>query len=439
MRSIGKLIGLALIIAVGFFAYQSREKIPFLQSIPWLGGKQDKKISAKDFEFRPVERRDIRQTVQATGTVTVKTGAEVKIGARISGQLKKLNVKIGDFVHRGAVIAVIDHEDLQARVAQRHAELRLEAAQLVKVRQEGPMEVSKARAEIEELRVQLQLADKMFARNKELNEQGIVSNSVLDQALQDMEVLKAKIRVGEENVRLMEARMGNDILLHDASVAKAEATLREGETQLSFSTIKATIDGIVAFVSTQEGETVVAGLSAPTFVTLIDLKKLEVTVFVDETDIGRIKLGHKAVFTVDSYPDKFFKGTVGDIHPKAVIKENVVNYEVMLEIDKEQLELLRPEMTANVVVTTGNREKVLAIPKEAVKRTGKKQFAMVRVNEAPEERPIETGWRDGGMIEVTSGLKEGEPVGVPLKPAADNKEKPGPGGAGGGGGPPRRR
>jgi len=177
----------------------------------------------------------------------------------------------------------------------------------------------------------------------------------------------------------------------------------------------------VAFISTQEGETVVASLNAPTFVTLIDLGKLEVTVFVDETDIGRIETFQKAVFTVDAYSDKFFNGVVRDIHPKAVIKDNVVNYEVILEIDPKNIALLRPEMTANVVVTTGTRSKVLSIPKEAVKKIGDESFAIVNLDGKLIEEPIETGWRDEGFIEIISGLNENDQVGIPIKPKRDQR------------------
>jgi RND family efflux transporter MFP subunit len=193
------------------------------------------------------------------------------------------------------------------------------------------------------------------------------------------------------------------------------ANLDEEEIQLSYASITAPIDGVVAFVSTQEGETVVASLNAPTFVTLIDLRKLEVTVFVDETDIGRIKVGQKAKFTVDTYADKFFKGKVREIHPKAVIKDNVVNYEVILDIGKKNVAKLRPEMTANVVVTTGTRKNVLTLPKSAIKREGKKTFVVMQANDGLEDKSIELGWRDGGKIEVISGLKDEDQVGIPNK------------------------
>jgi multidrug resistance efflux pump len=385
-------------------------------------GKPPQKPTAKDFKFEPVTRLDIHQKVLATGTVTLKTGAEVKIGARISGQVKSLLVKIGDFVRSGEVIAVIEHEDLLSRVARFQADLSAEKARLEKIRAEGPLEISKALAEREELQVQIKLAQKMLERNQELNKKGFVSTTVLDEAEERLEVLKAQIRLANEELKLKQSQLENDTRLSEAMVDKAQANLQEEEIQLTYATIMAPIDGIVAFVSTQEGETVVASLSAPTFVNLIDLRKLEVTVFVDETDIGRIKVGQTAKFTVDTYADQFFDGKVREIHPKAVIKDNVVNYEVILDIEKRDVAKLRPEMTANVVITTGTREKVLALPKEAIKREGKKTFVVMQANGGLEDRPVELGWRDGGNIEVISGLDESDRVGIPDKPL-ERKER----------------
>jgi HlyD family secretion protein len=127
------------------------------------------------------------------------------------------------------------------------------------------------------------------------------------------------------------------------------------------------------------------------------------------------------VFTVDAYSDKFFEGVVREIHPKAIIKDNVVNYEVILEIDPKNISYLRPEMTANVVVTTNTRKNVLAIPKEAVKKRGKESFAIVKMNSKLIEEPIAVGWRDGGFIEVVTGLKENDQVGIPIKSKGDKR------------------
>ena len=385
-------------------------------------GKRPHKSTAKDFKFQPVTRQDIHQKVLATGTVTLKTGAEVKIGARISGQVKSLLVKIGDFVRAGETIAIIEHEDLVSRVARFQADLDAEKARLAKIRSEGPLEISKALAEREELQVQIKLAQKMLERNQEKNKKGFVSTTVLDQAQERLEVLLAGINLANEELKLKQSQLINNSRLAEAMVDRAAANLNEEEIQLTYASITAPIDGIVAFVSTQEGETVVASLNAPTFVNLIDLRKLEVTVFVDETDIGRINIRQRAKFTVDTFANHFFDGRVREIHPKAVIKDNVVNYEVILDIEEKKVAKLRPEMTANVVITTGTRKKVLTLPKEAIKRKGKKTFIVMKSGGGLEDKSVELGWRDGGKIEVVSGLNDGDEVGVLDKPI-DKKRK----------------
>ena len=420
MRTTGKFLRFAVvIICLGFVGLLAREG---KFSSVWnnvqglFPGKKEHKLTFVDYEFEPVIRKDIYQKVLATGTVTLKTGAEVKIGARISGQLEKLMVKIGDIVRAGDIIATIEHEDLLARVAQFTADLKAEEARLKKIKEEGPLEINKLKAGLEELNVQISLAQKMLSRNQALRKKGIVSESVVDEADERLLVLNAQINLVEEEIKLEEVRLQNDIRLQDAKVEKAVANILEEETQLSYATVTAPIDGVVAFVSTQEGETVVASMSAPTFVTLIDLKKIEVTAFVDETDIGKIQERQKVKFTVDAFPKKFFDAEIREIRPKAVIKDNVVNYEVMLEISKKNISLLRPEMTANIVVTTGVHENVLVVPRGAVKRSGKKSFAVMKTEIALSEKSIELGWRDGDAQEVVSGLSDGDQVGILIKP-----------------------
>ena len=427
MRTTGKFLRLTIvIICLGFVGLLVREG---KFSSVWnnvqglFSGKKEHKLSFKDYDFKPVIRKDIYQKVVATGSVTLKTGAEVKIGARISGQLEKLMVKIGDTVRAGDTIATIEHEDLLARVAQFAADLKAEEARLTKIKGEGPLEINKLKAALEELNVQISLAQKMLSRNQTLRKKGIVSESVVDEADERLLVLNAQINLAEEEIKLEEARLQNDTRLQEAKVEKALANILEEETQLSYATITAPIDGVIAFVSTQEGETVVASMSAPTFVTLIDLKKLEVTAFVDETDIGKIKEKQQARFTVDAFPKKFFQAEIHEIRPKAVIKDNVVNYEVMLEISKSNISLLRPEMTANIVVTTGVHENVLVIPRGAVKRSGKNSFAVMKTGIDLSEKSIELGWRDGDAQEVVSGLNDGDQVGILAKPKKKKRNR----------------
>jgi HlyD family secretion protein/macrolide-specific efflux system membrane fusion protein len=421
MGSRGKvraLLTLGIACSLAYFAYDKGYLASYAK-ITGFPGNQGSKLLAGDFEFKEAVVRNMRQTVLATGTVTLKIGAEVKIGSRVSGQLESLFVRIGDFVRAGQKIAVVEHEDWKARVARRNADLQAERARLEKIRQEGPLEIAKARAELEQQDAQLKLAEKMLERNRELSGQGVIAPQVLEKSDEDLQVLRAKIKLAEEDLRLRETRLGLDIRLAEANVQKALADLREQQTQLAYATITASIDGIVASISTQKGETVAASLSAPTFVTLVDLRMLEVTVYVDETDIGRVREGQEAKFTVDSYPDRFFQGTVREIYPKAVIKDNVVNYQVILEVEEDGKKLLRPEMTANVIITTDSKSGALAVPREAVKRKGKDEFVVVDVGGKPTDVQVKTGWRDAGDIEIVSGIGAGDRVGIPLKPSAE--------------------
>ena len=417
MTKLRNLLLWLILVAGVVWAWQGGKLNPVVKiGREMVFGKPPQKPTAMDFKFEPLTRQDVQQKVLATGTVTLKTGAEVKIGARISGQVKSLSVKIGDFIRAGEIIAIIEHEDLLSRVARFQADLDAERARLAKVQAEGPLEINKAKAERAELQVKIKLAQKMLERNMQLNQEGFVSNTILDEAEEKLAVLKAQIHLADQELKLKESQLQNNTRLAATLVDKALANLNEEEIQLSYATITAPIDGVVAFVSTQEGETVIASLNAPTFVNLIDLRRLEVTVFVDETDIGRIQVGQKTKFTVDTYTDKFFKGKVREIHPKAVIKDNVVNYEVILDIEKKNVAKLRPEMTANVVLTTGTRKNVLTVPKEAIKRKGKKTFVVMQKNGGLEDNPVELGWRDGGRIEVAKGLNDGDQVGIPNKP-----------------------
>ena len=419
MRLSGKFIKFIVIAGfLGLIVWAAREGkfSPLWSNAQTLFlGKKELKLTFKDYKFKKIVRNDIDQKVLATGTVSLKTGAEVKIGARISGQLDNLMVKIGDIVKAGDTIATIEHEDLLARVAQFAADLKEEEVRLAKIKQEGPLEINRLTAALEERNVQITLAEKMLSRNQSLKNKGIVSEAIVDQTDEHLMVLNAQIKLAKEEIKLAKARSQNDILLQEVKVEKALANIREETTQLSYATITAPIDGVVAFVSTQEGETVVASMSAPTFVTLIDLKKLEVTAYVDETDIGKIKEKQKANFTVDAFPKNIFDAVIREIRPKAIIKDNVVNYEVMLDVSKKNIALLRPEMTANISVTTGTHNNVLIIPRGAVKRSGKKSFAVIKEGANVSEKVIELGWRDGDMQEVTSGLSEEDEVGVLIK------------------------
>ena len=320
-----------------------------------------------------VERRDFAATVLAIGAVKPQVGAEVKVGARLSGKLRRLHANIGDRVEQGQLLAELEKDDLEAAVVQRQAE------------------VAVAKAQIAEAKARLKHAEQEHQRQSALVAQQITSRSELDAAARDLEVGKATLGLAQ---RRLEA---------------ARATLREAEVKRSYATLTAPITGVIGSVSTQEGETVAAGFNAPTFVTIIDLERLQVDAFVDEVDIGKVQPGQEALFTVDAFPDKEFAGEVTAIYPKAVIQDNVVNYDVVVDIRTPYDGRLRPDMTASVMILLETRRGVLAVPEQAVKRERGKTVVYVPADQV-EARPVKVGWKDGSWMEIISGIEEGQTV-----------------------------
>jgi len=195
-------------------------------------------------------------------------------------------VKVGDIVKKGQVLAEVESKDLQAGVTRSEASLR-------------------------DAQASLAYAEANYKRQQALVQDGIISADQLDVAKKALESALAQVK-------------------------SARAALDQSKIELAYATVEAPISGTVASVATQEGETVAAQLAAPTFVTLVDLGRLEVDAYVDEVDIGRVKVDQSATFTVDAYPDKVFQGVVEAIYPQAVIQDNVVNYPVIIRIEGER-------------------------------------------------------------------------------------------------------
>jgi RND family efflux transporter MFP subunit len=201
-----------------------------------------------------------------------------------------------------------------------------------------------------------------------------------------------------------------------ADAARARAALESALVDRSFTVLHSPIRGVIASVSTQEGETVAAGLNAPTFVTVVDLDRLQLNAYVDEVDIGKIAAGQTVIFTVDAFPARDFGGRVSAIYPTATIQDNVVKYVVVVDIDGDTGDgaMLRPEMTASVRIQLAERV-VLALPARALQREAGRNVVMVLANGQAEPREVRVGWRDGPWVEVVDGLNTGDRVLVQIR------------------------
>ncbi len=308
----------------------------------------------------PVSRRDLSATVLATGVVRPKVGAEVRVGSRASGVLERLYVTVGDHVRKGQLLAQLDSTELTARVKQ-------------------------AKAARENAEAEHAYAVQEYERAVELRDREIIP---------------------ETEFALMERQRD----VSASQVRQAEANLESARIQLGYTKIYAPISGVVAEVATQVGETVAASFASPTFVTIIDLDRLEVWAYVDETDIGRVEVGQDAVFTVDTYTDTDFQGEVTAIRPMAEIQDAVVNYVTVIEIAEGHGKILRPEMTTTVNVMLERREDVIAIPNSAVRRDRDGTYAFILRGGGRIRQDISVGYRGREYSEVIDGLVEGDRV-----------------------------
>jgi len=362
----------------------------------------------------PVARRDLSATVTATGTVKAMVGAEVKVGSRIPGRVDELAVQVGDRVKAGQVIARLEQDDLRAAVEKARADLAAAEAKLATVKNGArPQELQTAEAALRQAEANQLLAKANLDRYRQLYQDGGVALQQVDTAARDYDVSVAQVRTAREQLSLTrEKYTPEDLQVAMAEVAQTKAARRIAEANLGYANITAPMGGVVASVSTQQGETVTSGSAAaqaPTFVTIIDLTRLQVDAYVDETDIGKVRVGHEATFSVDAFPEKEFSGKVTAIYPKALIQQNVVTYDVVITMDNRE-GLLRPDMTANTTITVAKRDKVLAIPNPAVRREEGDRVVFVQEGDRLVRRAVKTGWKDKTYTEVLSGLREGERV-----------------------------
>jgi HlyD family secretion protein len=347
------------------------------------------------FRTATVDRGDVVATVTASGSLSAVT--TVKVGSQVSGIIAKLHADFNSVVKKGQLLAELDPTPFQATVDQRRADL------------------AKAQVDLRNTEITL-------ARDRNLFKQQLLAQSELDAA--------------------QTARDGAA-----AQVAQAQAGLKMAQANLEYTKITSPIDGTVVDRQYDVGQTVAASFQAPTlFAIAQDLTKMQVLTNIDEADIGRVKVGQEAVFSVDAFPDRTFRGAVSQIRLAQQIVQNVVTYPVMLDVANPDLKLM-PGMTANVNIPVDRRTSTLRVPNAALRfrpadedlepeaRAEKKQQAALgtptpapaptpetaaaqetpgpRPTRGPGERPSRSGaggerrWAGGGGAGGTGGAWQG--------------------------------
>jgi HlyD family secretion protein len=380
-----------------------------------------------------VERGPLTSAVAASGTLNAVT--TVQVGSQISGQIREIFADFNSPVQEGQVIARIDPETFELRVAQARADL--DAAQsAVAVARSG---LAAQMAELGRVNVTLAEAQRDYERKKALVEKSFISPSELDKARTLVEATREGLKAVEAQMRVGEAQVKSAL----AAVKQRESLLKQAQVDLERTIIRAPVDGTVILRNVDAGQTVAASLQAPVLFTIArDLRDMQVEAAIDEADVGRLRPGLAASFTVDAFPRRSFAGEIVQIRKSPVNVQNVVSYTVVISARNPDLALLRG-MTANVRIVVEQRENALKIPNAALRfrpaqasegqgrahapsgRTNRNagRSASVWVLEAGnlKEVDLRLGLSDGLSTEIVDGpLAEGSSVIVGLA-AADSR------------------
>lgn len=320
---------------------------------------------ATQYVTQPVTRGDITVTVTATGHLEPRK--QVDIGSELSGTMRAVNVDVNDVVKAGQVLATLDTSRLNAQVLQARSSLASAEARVI----QSEASAREARANQQRL---LQV--------RELSGNRIPSQ-------QDMDVADTTV-----------ARADGESLAAKAAVAQAQASLDAVRTDLAKTDIRSPINGVVLVRSVEQGQTVAASLQAPILFTLAeDLKKMELHVAVDEADVGAVRSGQQATFTVDAFPNRRFSARITQVHfasnntqessstsAASATSTGVVTYETVLEVDNSEL-LLRPGMTATAEIVTTRISDALLVPNAALRFTPEgAEFAGLASGRPPPQR-----------------------------------------------------
>ena len=351
------------------------------------------------------ERSDIVKSVVATGRIEPISKVEIK--SKANGIIKELKVEVGDIVRAGQVLAELDKENLAARLREARAALMGAEANL-----------RAAQAQFDKNKVEAEGPDVPFTRRnheraEKLLKEGVLPQQSFDDTRSAYELAVNRQNIARSQLSVSEAR----ITQARAEVAQANASVDRASEELDNATIRSPIDGMVLSRDLEIGSPVSSILNMGAAATLVmvlgDIKQVYVRGKVDEADIGVVQLGQSARIKVETFKDRQFEGTVTQISPLGVDKENVVTFEVKVSIRNPGGEL-RANMTANAEIVLEEHKNALLIPEAAIiydaRRNASVEIPSQANPQGREKLAIKVGISNGTRTEVLEGLKEGQQV-----------------------------
>jgi len=373
-----------------------------------------------------IEPGRIAQTVESTGSVAANL--EVEIKCKASGEILDLPFDVSDVVSEGDLIVTLDPVDEQRNVEISQVSLTQSQANLTKARQnlsiaEDNLITARERAELDLATATLRAEDARASadRIQELYENGFAGDEEYEAAITAAETAEANVAqaiLSLEDLDTDEAALElrrQDVRLAEAGLESSRISLSIANQRLDDTRVYSPMDGVVTQRSVQIGQIISSGISntgggTPVMV-LSDMSRLFVLASVDESDIGTVVAGQRVAITADAFPGQVFDGVVDRIAQKGENMQNVVTFEVKIEVTSENLNILKPEMTANVEIFTIEKDNVITVPINAVARShGSQTVQVVKSDGTTEERVVETGINNGTSLEITSGLNVGDVI-----------------------------
>ena len=328
-----------------------------------------------------VGRGNVTRAVTATGTVNpVLT---IIVGSYVSGVIRDINCDYNTEVKKGQICAKIDPRPYQSVVNQNKANLDV------------------AKAQLEKDTATLTYARQIYDRNVRLAATNAISKDALDNAKSGLDQASAQVGVDK------------------ATIEQRQAQLEAAQINLGYTNIVSPVDGTVVSRNVTIGQTVAASFQTPTlFLIATDLTKMQVDTNVSESDIGGIKDGDKAIFTVDAFPNRTFQGTVSQVRQSPQNVQNVVTYDVVVSVDNQDLSL-KPGMTAANRIVTAERENVLRVPSQAL-RYSPAGLAGARAQRGQRSGTARQSNNNGTRPGQVYVLRDGKPVAVRVTAGLDD-------------------
>jgi len=404
--------------------------------------------SGIQFRTGTVAHGDINVTISATGNPNAVV--TVQVGSQVSGIIQALYADFNTKVTKDQLIARIDPAPFQAKVDQ--AQANVDSSHAAVANGEAGVQkahagvqaayaalagakanVVKAQVTVQDNKVKVDRRVVLVSQDADAQEDLDTAQANYKAALADQDVSAAQQRAAEDNVRVAQADLkvaSTQLTANQAQVKQFEAALHSTQIDLDHTNIKAPVDGVVVSRNVDVGQTVAASLAAPTlFLIAQDLTKMQVDTNVSEADVGRVRVGQPATFTVDAYPGQVFKGTVTSVRQAPINVQNVITYDAVVGVSNPDLKLF-PGMTANVKILVNQRHNVLRVPNAALRyhpaseapapgaaKGARRAIApeqavwVLDENNKPRRVVVSTGESDGTFTEITKGdLKDGDRV-----------------------------